>query len=241
MGDFVKELTAIDFLGILLPGGFLILIFSMDYPEVALWSGYFGANCGEGVKITILLISGYVLGMLIHEVGDILEQGLLWQCYRCNPMISAMRKIGVENLVQYLSDEIQLEDKQLKDLSKDKKKAQVKRIAKANALIQTKLADSAGKEKRRLFDGFHVMARNFLLVIAIVIAYLMICYITNFPSALLAVWFSFSIKQRIAMGCFSFFFIFMMGCRCWHYAVLKYKYLFETFCELSEQKKSDKT
>ena len=41
MGDYIKELTTIDFLGILVPGSFLLLLFSLDYPVRDIWRFYF--------------------------------------------------------------------------------------------------------------------------------------------------------------------------------------------------------
>ena len=58
MGDFIKELNIIDFLGMMLPGSLLILLFSMGNISIsAVYTSYFGDSCSEGFKSTILLIS----------------------------------------------------------------------------------------------------------------------------------------------------------------------------------------
>lgn len=40
MGDFIKELTIIDFLGMIVPGGMLVLLFSKDYELQNIWRDY---------------------------------------------------------------------------------------------------------------------------------------------------------------------------------------------------------
>ena len=92
MENFIKELTIIDFLGILVPGSFLLLLFNQDYPIRDIWCDYFGT--GSAADTVIFLIIGYLVGMLIHELGDLLEK-LIWAFPWFNPRYYAAKKICV--------------------------------------------------------------------------------------------------------------------------------------------------
>lgn len=70
MGDFIKELTIIDFLGMLVPGSVVIFILGMDYNIENFWNSVFGSESGGAVRVTMLIIMGYISGMIIHEIGD---------------------------------------------------------------------------------------------------------------------------------------------------------------------------
>lgn len=80
MGDFVKELNVIDFLGMLLPGAFLLLFLSGDFDVWVLLGTYWGGANGTNaaIRVTLLLVGGYIVGSLLHEAGDLLER-LLWK------------------------------------------------------------------------------------------------------------------------------------------------------------------
>ena len=92
MGDYIKELTIIDFLGILVPGSFLLLLFSLDYPVRDIWCFYFEE--GSFADTVIFLIAGYLLGMLLHELGDLFEK-LIWACPWFNPRYHAAKTVFV--------------------------------------------------------------------------------------------------------------------------------------------------
>ena len=72
MGDYIKELTIIDFLGILVPGSFLLLLFSLDYLVRDIWCFYF--EKGAVADTVICLIAGYLIGLLRLELGDLVEK-----------------------------------------------------------------------------------------------------------------------------------------------------------------------
>ena len=82
MENSVKELTIIDFLGMIVPGGLLVLLFHKDYEVQSIWNGYFGND--TVANTIILLVAGYLVGMLIHEWGDILEKAV-WKLNLLNP------------------------------------------------------------------------------------------------------------------------------------------------------------
>ena len=56
MGDFIKELTIIDFLGMMVPGSLLLLLLNEDLGIRNIWSGYFGQNAAADTSI--LLVTG---------------------------------------------------------------------------------------------------------------------------------------------------------------------------------------
>lgn len=78
MGDFTKELNIIDFLGIGIPGCALVLLIMGGQVEILLWANFFGTECSELTRAIILIILGYIVGMLIHEIGDVIEK-ILWR------------------------------------------------------------------------------------------------------------------------------------------------------------------
>ena len=90
MGDFIKELTIIDFLGMIVPGSLLVLLFTKDYEVQSIWSDYFGND--TVASAIILLIAGYLFGMLIHELGDILEKQI-WKMNSLNPRYYAAKEV----------------------------------------------------------------------------------------------------------------------------------------------------
>lgn len=90
MGNFVKELTIIDFLGMIVPGSLLVLLFNRDYELQSIWSDYFENDMAANT--IILLIAGYLIGMLIHELGDVLEKQI-WKTNWFNPRYYAAREV----------------------------------------------------------------------------------------------------------------------------------------------------
>ena len=74
MSDFFKELNIIDILGICLPGCLLVLLLGGDQTAQLLWTAQFQDNA---LAFGIMLITvGSIAGMLIQELGDMVEKGL---------------------------------------------------------------------------------------------------------------------------------------------------------------------
>lgn len=98
MGDFIKELNVIDFLGMLLPGAFLLLLLSGDLNAWGLLGAYWGEADGPStaIRITLLLVGGYVAGSLLHEAGDLLER-MLWRHRAFDPRTYAACFTGLWN------------------------------------------------------------------------------------------------------------------------------------------------
>lgn len=86
MGDFIKELNVIDFLGLLLPGAFLLLLLSGNINAWELLGAYWGEPGAPdtAIRITLLLVGGYIAGSLLHEAGDLLER-MLWRYRAFDP------------------------------------------------------------------------------------------------------------------------------------------------------------
>lgn len=301
MKDFIKDLNIIDFLGILLPGTLLILLFSSVADGWALWSAYFGSDCSETTKIIILLVAGYALGALIHEVGDIAEK-CLWLSPCFDPKVYAARAVGAEKLCASLGRQMPAFQKEetagfrqalcfklqlLMDIQPGEKEkgsailyrvlciligvglhiaafkgilllgglpghwlwvyiaglaaaavlvsvlspaghpAALCAVSRANPDVQTALVKRGNDQKRILFDGFHVMARNFWFVSGIIGAMQNVFSLSLVPPFLQ--------MPRFSL-CFILFFA-VLRIRYWHYSYLRYKYSFEDYLVIKAAEK----
>lgn len=97
MSDYIKDLNIIDFLGIIVPGCVLVLLVVGDYTALLLWSDYFGNDVTIFVKGLFLLIAGYLAGMMLHELGDLVEKGT-WCPTRLDPKAYAAYAVGAEKI-----------------------------------------------------------------------------------------------------------------------------------------------
>ena len=89
MGDFIKDLNIIDFLGMLLPGAFVALCLSIQHPGAwQILETAIGCELSLSLRITVVLVVGYVIGMLLHELGDRMEK-CLWLVPVLNPRLYA--------------------------------------------------------------------------------------------------------------------------------------------------------
>ena len=101
-------------------------------------------------------------------------------------------------------------------------------IQKSNQMIQTKLVNKGNYSKRVVFDGFHVMMRNSLLVIVV----LNICqYFGNLHNVFILLMEQF-IPSKIGLFVSMNAIVILMILRYMHYSYLKYKYSYEDFLEL---------
>lgn len=272
MGDFIKELNIIDFLGILLPGSLLILVLSYDYSGAVIWNGYFGSECSEATKAIFLIVAGYVVGSLIHEFGDIMEK-MLWSFSVFDPKAYAARVVGCEKILDALTkvsndgSDISLYEPcssmwgtsdllalipifvitilvcmiqpyllwgwiglfvilallvHVLHIPDDN----IERIRKENPRIQTKLVGKGNHNKRTVFDGFHVMMRNLMIVISL----LLVLNKSNELTVYKNLSENFPWNFEITVGII----LFWMCIRYMHYSYLKYKYSFENFIDLVE-------
>lgn len=96
MGDIVKEFNMIDLLGLMLPGAFLTIIFGQELGAWATLRDFWGTGNCTGVISVIILVGGYFVGMLLHEMGDLLEK-ILWLNPLTNPRMYAALATGLSD------------------------------------------------------------------------------------------------------------------------------------------------
>ena len=95
MSDFFKELNIIDILGIGVPGCLLVLLLGGDQTAALLWSSQFQNNT---LAFAIMLITaGSLAGMLIQELGDLIEKGL-WLIPCLDPKVYAAHIVNTRDL-----------------------------------------------------------------------------------------------------------------------------------------------
>lgn len=95
MTDVIKELNIIDFLGIIVPGCILVLLITGDHTALLLWRDYFGPEATAFIRGLFLLIAGYLAGMVLHEIGDLIEKGM-WCLHALDPKAYAANAVGAE-------------------------------------------------------------------------------------------------------------------------------------------------
>lgn len=103
MGDFIKELNIIDFLGIGIPGCVLVLLLTGDEVGLQLWETVFGTTYGEITHGLLLAIGGYIAGMLVQEIGDLVEKGM-WCCPLLDPKTYAAHAVGENRIKEIIND-----------------------------------------------------------------------------------------------------------------------------------------
>lgn len=96
MGDIVKEFNMIDLLGLMLPGAFLTIIFGQELGAWATLWDFWGIDNCIGVISVIILVGGYFVGMLLHEIGDLLEK-IMWLNPLTNPRMYAALDTGLND------------------------------------------------------------------------------------------------------------------------------------------------
>lgn len=225
MGDFIKDLNAIDFLGMMVPGATMILLFEYIWDsseQASLLFSFFGQGEVKGAIIGLLVVCGYVVGMLVHELSDTLE-GWLWKLGPFNPKFRAAQDVDRDsdwklgeiwessrnpsaNMQKTTADEMGwlmcailiavggytvlsgifgekgsgiVADAlavllggcliSFRNESVDKQRYQP--LINALPQIQTQIEKCGNLRKRTIFDGFHVMMRNLVLVIFLMDVY----------------------------------------------------------------------
>lgn len=212
MGDFIKDLNIIDFLGMLLPGSLFIISTQKALPVDELLK-YFGEDPGVAPRITFLLVAGYVIGMLFHELGDFLEW-LLHKCSCFDPRTRAAKRTG-------LIDHLVAGGK-----SKTKSDA-LQAVRKGDSIYFSVIDNKTDTRKRNLFEGFRTMARNLFLVLL-----LLLFFPGGFPKGFPGVLAEANTVQIFFyVGACTLLFM-----RYRHYSYLKFKYSYEDY--LSTNKRS---
>lgn len=102
MKDFFKELNIIDILGIGVPGCLLVLLLGGDQTAELLWMTQFQ---NHPLAFGIVLITvGSIVGMLIQELGDMIEEGL-WLIPCLDPKFYAACSVNIDSIDQADMDE----------------------------------------------------------------------------------------------------------------------------------------
>ena len=95
MKDYFKELNIIDILGIGVPGCLLLLLLGGDQTAELLWMDQFDNHpLAFGI---VLIIVGSLAGMLIQELGDMIEKGL-WLIPCLDPKVYAAYIVNTDDL-----------------------------------------------------------------------------------------------------------------------------------------------
>ena len=97
MKDFFKELNIIDILGIGVPGCLLVLLLGGDQTAALLWADQFQGNVLAFAAL--LLVAGSLAGMLIQELGDLIEKGL-WLIPWLDPKFYAANAVNSTDLTK---------------------------------------------------------------------------------------------------------------------------------------------
>ena len=95
MKDYFKELNIIDILGIGVPGCLLLLLLGGDQTAELLWMDQFN---NHPLAFGIVLIAvGSLAGMLLQELGDMIEKGL-WLIPCLDPKVYAAYIVNTDDL-----------------------------------------------------------------------------------------------------------------------------------------------
>lgn len=290
MKDFIKDFTVIDILGIMPAGVILILLLSPDIAFSSWLDDYFSTPVSEAILIVFLITAGYILGLLIHDVGDIIESFLFGVWY-FSPLYYAARVTGIvesnsdekesgdnsdENAILTIFRRVLLSNFALFGLlyilllpmtagyqslpavlgwvsfiailiasvvisciikkytlpPKAKNACVVFHtripfvyfiwLRKLSSSILSERGGASNEKKLLLFDGFHILARNLIIALALYNLYAMS---TGWKTAAFN-----SCSGNVRMLTAYFALIFLLAYRSFRYSYLKYKYLFEESC-----------
>lgn len=290
MSSFFKNFSLLDTLSILLPGTCAVLIFGYDIPWALLWEGYFDNPPSESIKLTLLIALGYFVGIIVHEMSNLLEK-LLWRCSALNPRWHAYFSVqGHEfnacikpfvnqsdrasftpyvdkvlsicgwtlgGVILFLSATLLLPNtpfyflllgcviitlplthllvfKIISAICKVAPQINASEIHYIDRRIQTELsAHTQNENKRLLFDSFHCLMRNLIMLLAVVNLYLRLCG----PSSMLyTTVYNIHYSSR-GYALYSILFLLIIICY-FRYSYLKYKYSFEDYCQIAKNRKA---
>lgn len=94
MPDIIKEFNMTDLLGMLVPGSVVAFFLDKQYGFLNCIEKLTHTEFSSGIIIILVLVAGYFLGMLLHEIGDILER-ILWWFPGFNPRLYAAHVAGL--------------------------------------------------------------------------------------------------------------------------------------------------
>lgn len=103
MIDIIKEFNMTDLLGMLVPGSVVAFLIDKEYNVLTSLSMLTEADFSAGLEIALVIVAGYFIGMLLHEIGDCVEK-MLWYFPAFNPRVYAAYATGAYD---YLNKNIQ--------------------------------------------------------------------------------------------------------------------------------------
>lgn len=89
MKDLIKEFSMLDLLGMIFPGSVLMVLICAECGAWELIERFVEADMMAAVKPVVILFGGYVLGMLLHDIGDMAER-ILWRVPAFNPKVTVL-------------------------------------------------------------------------------------------------------------------------------------------------------
>ncbi len=89
MKDLIKEFSMLDLLGMIFPGSVLMVLICAECGAWPMIEHFVGSGMMSGVKTVVILFGGYALGMLLHDIGDMVER-MLWQIPVFNPKVAVL-------------------------------------------------------------------------------------------------------------------------------------------------------
>lgn len=89
----------IDILGMLLPGGFMLLLLESDLHMLNHLRTALGIEADKLLWAIVFLCLSYFVGMLLHEIGSIIEK-ILWSNPFLNPRVYVAAAIGLMDIYQ---------------------------------------------------------------------------------------------------------------------------------------------
>ncbi len=119
MTDIIKEFNMIDLLGMLLPGALVTALLGTEFGFWLWLEASLGIEVTAGIVSVILIIAGFIVGTLLHELGDVLED-LLWSAPLLNPKVYAAIASGYADYFVELDPE---KKKHLRPLGNPRRKS----------------------------------------------------------------------------------------------------------------------
>ena len=159
----------IDILGMLLPGGLMMLLLEMDYGLFQKMGSYFTIEAGNVLWSAVFLCASYFMGMLLHEIGSVIEK-LMWRNPLLNPRVYAA--ISTDLLFNYARGKAVPPVEKLGDLEKGQSLWENLRISRSNSWL-------IGIIDNRTMKGVARIIRGIWRVILSLIAWWVVFYVVG--------------------------------------------------------------
>jgi hypothetical protein len=156
MSSFFSKLNLYDFLGYIIPGSLIVLILNSFFENVLDTNFILNVNDGSIVETTSFIILSYFIGILMHELSQIIEKYFLKKIWGGFPS----ERFLLDNDEKY-SEEFKNE---LKKVIESKYNIKLNNTRKKNQeafnLIYSKVQKLDGNDKIQLFNTIYGMCRS---------------------------------------------------------------------------------